>query len=129
MGSVVSQVFLEVTAVMTEKGLATLRKGHSFCVVVLGVLPPERRQCSGRMAPEVWRRSTRRLSLDVFFWQQPVPHQRRGATKGRIMAMAPIPSFHHVTFSGMRRPIVKVKIVRQVFLVDFVFREFSGEKQ
>ena len=67
MGSVVSQVFLEVTAVMTEKGLATLRKGHSFCVVVLGVLPPERRQCSGRMAPEVWRRSTRRLSLDVFF--------------------------------------------------------------
>ena len=63
------------------------------------------------------------------FLQQPVPHQRRGATKGRIMAMAPIPSFHHVTFSGMRRPIVKVKIVRQVFLVDFVFREFSGEKQ
>jgi hypothetical protein len=97
---------------MIEKGLATLRKGHSFCVVVLGVLPPERRQCSGRMAPQVWRRSTRRLSLDVLFLQQPVPHQRRGATKGRIMAMAAmvhIPSFHHVTFSGV--PIVKVKIV------------------
>ena len=86
-----------------------LRESHPFRVVVLGVSAPERGQCSGRMAPKVRRRSTQRLSLDVLFLQQPVPHQTRGVaeSKGRISAVAvPIPSCHGMSgfFWGFIQP-------------------------